>query len=48
MNAVMDALKDYGIEHIDMPATPHRIWSAIQAAKRADASEASPAARLTR
>ena len=35
MNAVMDALKDYGIEHIDMPATPHRIWSAIQAAKRA-------------
>jgi carbon-monoxide dehydrogenase large subunit len=34
MNAVMDALKDYGIEHIDMPATPYRIWSAIQAAKR--------------
>jgi aerobic carbon-monoxide dehydrogenase large subunit len=33
MNAIMDALKDYGIEHIDMPATPDRIWSAIQAAK---------------
>ena len=33
MNAVMDALKDYGVEHFDMPATPHRIWSAIQAAK---------------
>jgi len=33
MNAVMDALKDYGVEHIDMPATPHRIWEAIQAAK---------------
>ena len=33
MNAVMDALKDYGIEHIDMPATPQRIWSTIQAAK---------------
>ena len=33
MNAIMDALKDYGVEHIDMPATPHRIWSAIQAAK---------------
>jgi carbon-monoxide dehydrogenase large subunit len=29
----MDALKDYGIEHMDMPATPHRIWSAIQAAR---------------
>jgi len=33
MNAIMDALKDYGVEHIDMPATPHRIWSAIQKAK---------------
>jgi carbon-monoxide dehydrogenase large subunit len=33
MNAIMDALKDYGIKHIDMPATPDRIWSAIQAAK---------------
>jgi carbon-monoxide dehydrogenase large subunit len=30
MNAIMDALKDYGIDHIDMPATPARIWSAIQ------------------
>ena len=26
MNAIMDALKDYGVEHMDMPATPHRIW----------------------
>src|SRR5581483_4685794 len=33
MNAIMDALKEYGVEHIDMPATPYRIWSAIQAAK---------------
>jgi carbon-monoxide dehydrogenase large subunit len=33
MNAVMDALSDYGIEHIDMPASPHRVWAAIQAAK---------------
>jgi carbon-monoxide dehydrogenase large subunit len=35
INAVMDALKDYGIEHIDMPATPYRVWSAITAAKSA-------------
>jgi carbon-monoxide dehydrogenase large subunit len=35
MNAVMDALKDYGVEHMDMPATPHRIWEAIQAANAA-------------
>ena len=33
MNAVADALSDYGITHIDMPATPQRIWAAIQAAK---------------
>jgi carbon-monoxide dehydrogenase large subunit len=33
MNAIMDALKDYGVEHIDMPATPARIWQAIQQAK---------------
>ncbi len=29
VNAVVDALKDYGIKHIDMPLTPERIWSAI-------------------
>ena len=33
MNAVVDALSTLGIAHIDMPATPHRIWAAIQAAK---------------
>jgi len=33
MNAIMDALKDFGVTHMDMPATPHRIWSAIQRAK---------------
>ena len=33
MNAIMDALNDYDIAHLDMPATPERIWSAIQAAK---------------
>ncbi len=33
MNAVVDALSEFGINHIDMPATPHRIWQAIQAAR---------------
>jgi aerobic carbon-monoxide dehydrogenase large subunit len=33
MNAVIDALADLGIEHIDMPATPQRVWSAIRAAR---------------
>jgi carbon-monoxide dehydrogenase large subunit len=32
MNAVTDALSDYGIRHIDMPATPYRVWQAIRAA----------------
>ena len=31
MNAVVDALKAYGVRHIDMPATPQKLWSIIQA-----------------
>ena len=30
VNAVMDALKEYGIRHLDMPLTSERIWQAIQ------------------
>ncbi|MEX3008098.1 xanthine dehydrogenase family protein molybdopterin-binding subunit [Hoeflea sp. TYP-13] len=31
LNAVIDALdRAYGIRHIEMPTSPHRIWSAIQ------------------
>lgn len=30
MNAVCDALRDAGVEHFDMPATPNRIWAALQ------------------
>ncbi|MGA7389205.1 MAG: xanthine dehydrogenase family protein molybdopterin-binding subunit [Pseudolabrys sp.] len=33
-NAVIDALSDYGIKHLEMPMTPARIWQAIQDAKR--------------
>ena len=33
MNAVMDALSGMGIEHMDMPATPQRVWSAIRDAR---------------
>ncbi len=32
MNAVVDALSVYGIKHIDMPATPLRVWEAIRGA----------------
>jgi len=33
MNALVDALSEYGITHIDMPATAERVWAAIQSAK---------------
>jgi len=40
MNAVLDALwRAYRIRHIDMPATPQRIWAAIEAAKKSQGSE---------
>ncbi len=29
INAVVDALSEYGVKHIEMPATPERIWRAI-------------------
>ena len=31
INAVVDALRDYDVRHLDMPATPQKIWSIIQA-----------------
>ena len=34
IHAVLDALAPLGIEHIDMPATPERIWRAIRDADR--------------
>jgi carbon-monoxide dehydrogenase large subunit len=33
INAIVDALDSLGIEHIDMPATPERIWRAIRTAR---------------
>jgi carbon-monoxide dehydrogenase large subunit len=33
-NAIVDALSVYGIEHIEMPATPANVWAAIRAAER--------------
>ena len=34
VNAVLDALHHLGVEHLDMPLTPARIWEAANAAKR--------------
>jgi aerobic carbon-monoxide dehydrogenase large subunit len=33
VNAVLDALSDYGITEIDMPLTPERVWRAIRNGK---------------
>jgi aerobic carbon-monoxide dehydrogenase large subunit len=33
MNAIVDALAELGVTHIEMPATPERVWRAIQEAK---------------
>jgi hypothetical protein len=33
INAIIDALRPLGIDCIDMPATPSRVWQAIQSAK---------------
>ena len=33
INAVVDALSEYGVDDISMPATPQRVWEAMQAAK---------------
>ena len=34
LNAVIDALRSVGVAHFDMPATPARVWAALNAAKQ--------------
>jgi carbon-monoxide dehydrogenase large subunit len=33
MNAILDALRPRGVQHLDMPATPRRVWEALQKGK---------------
>ena len=33
INAIVDALAEFGVTHVEMPATPSRIWQAIATAK---------------
>jgi carbon-monoxide dehydrogenase large subunit len=33
MNAILDALRPRGVTHLDMPATPRRVWEALRGAK---------------
>jgi carbon-monoxide dehydrogenase large subunit len=33
INAIVDALRDRGVSDVEMPATPSRVWQALQQAK---------------
>jgi carbon-monoxide dehydrogenase large subunit len=33
-NAIVDALAEFGIEHIELPATPKHVWRAIRSSRR--------------
>jgi carbon-monoxide dehydrogenase large subunit len=35
INAVLDALRPLGVKHLEMPATPERVWQALRQAKAA-------------
>ena len=37
MNAIIDALSEYGIRHLEMPLTAEKIWQAIKTARPAAA-----------
>ena len=39
VNAVVDALRGHGVEHIDMPLTPQKVWSVINGATAKQAAE---------
>jgi carbon-monoxide dehydrogenase large subunit len=35
INAIVDALREYGVRHVPMPATPERVWQAIHQGRTA-------------
>jgi carbon-monoxide dehydrogenase large subunit len=38
INAIVDALAEVGVRHIEMPATPERVWRTIRAGRSAAAT----------
>jgi carbon-monoxide dehydrogenase large subunit len=40
INAIVDALSPFGIRHIDMPASPDRLWKQIREAQERGAAQA--------
>jgi carbon-monoxide dehydrogenase large subunit len=47
INAIVDALSELGVRHVEMPATPERVWRAIREAK-APRSAARPSHSVAR
>jgi carbon-monoxide dehydrogenase large subunit len=39
INSIVDALAELGVRHIEMPATPERVWRAIRGARAAAANQ---------
>ena len=39
INSIIDALEPFGVKHIDMPASPMRVWKAIQNAQGQQSGE---------
>jgi carbon-monoxide dehydrogenase large subunit len=42
VNAVVDALRPWGVDDVEMPATPQRVWRAIQEGETAESSQDLP------
>jgi carbon-monoxide dehydrogenase large subunit len=42
INAIVDALAEFGVHHIEMPATPERVWRALQQARATRATSGKP------
>ncbi len=40
INAVVDALSGFGVEHVDMPATPEKIWTLMNTSNNTNGEEA--------
>jgi carbon-monoxide dehydrogenase large subunit len=42
INALTDALREHGVDHIDMPATAERVWAAMRKARSPDGAQRNP------
>ena len=43
ISAIIDALSDFGVRDIKMPATPYNVWQAIEGASKDDPATRKPA-----